>query len=80
MGIQNGKFFDVTLTRGYFGGFADEYDGYSKKANVHQNALINFVDSDSWKGKDAVQAKNLIKTKKVTLVDEVLSLQQIWKY
>lgn len=75
MGIQNGKFFDVSNTRDYFAQLADEYDEYSKKAVVHQKALTNFTTTESWKGADADKAKSLIKSNKITLVDEVMALQ-----
>ncbi|SDB51946.1 hypothetical protein SAMN02910298_02657 [Pseudobutyrivibrio sp. YE44] len=71
---QNGKFFDVTKTRDYFGKLADQYTDFASAAGVHKDSIWEMINTNSWRGTDAETAKDLLKTNKITLVDALTDL------
>lgn len=75
MAIHNGKFFDVEVTRAFFTDLADGYNEFNRNAKIHRGTLEDFVNTDAWQGKDAENAKKLMKANKITLLNEVLDLQ-----
>ncbi|SDB57054.1 hypothetical protein SAMN02910298_02943 [Pseudobutyrivibrio sp. YE44] len=71
---QNGKFFDVSKTREYFGKLSDQYTDFASAAGVHKDSIWDMINTNSWRGTDAETAKNLLKTNKITLVDALTDL------
>ena len=72
MGVNNGKFFNVTATRKYFYNIDTAFENYKELAGYHQEVQDELVSTESWQGADAT--KTIIKDTEETLLADIIAL------